>query len=236
MYLTVLGCYGPFPSVGSATSGYLISSDSGKTNIALDMGAGVLSRLLTQIQSIDRLNAVLLSHLHFDHISDMGVLGYLLDFSSLASMKLICPSTPASVYAQFGSKFDKYDPNDARIGEFEVSFIHVKHPVATYAVKIVGDGASFVYTGDTNICPEISLFCDKADMILADSCLSHREWTLSKPHMSALNCGKLAAQANAGELILTHFSPNSNIEELLDEARTAFPNCRLAEEGLRVRI
>ena len=236
MYLTVLGREGPFPSAGHATSGYLISSDSGKTNIVLDMGSGVLSRLLSQINGLTDIDAVILSHLHYDHMSDMGVLGYMLDFSDIKTMKLICPNTPAFVNNQFGKKFDKYEPKAMRLGEFEISFAPVKHPVETYAVRICGDGSCFVYTGDTNICPEISLFSDGADLLLADACFLKREWTSSKPHMSAEICGKLAAEANVGELVLTHFRPNSDTEELLDEARAVFPNCRLAEEGLRVRI
>lgn len=236
MYLTVLGCEGPYPSAGHATSGYLLSSDSGETNIAIDMGSGVLSRLKQNIGAIDKLNAVVLSHLHFDHMSDMGVLGYMLDFSGLDSMQLICPGTPASALSLVSSKFDRYLPCDMRIGEFEVSFMRVKHPVETYALKVFCDGSCFVYTGDTNICPEISIFADGADLLLADACFLHKEWSASKPHMSARLCGKLATEAKAGELILTHFRPDSDTEELLDEARAVFPNCRLAEEGLRIRV
>ncbi|MCR4576294.1 MAG: MBL fold metallo-hydrolase [Clostridiales bacterium] len=236
MYLTVLGCEGPYPSAGHATSGYLLSSDSGKTNIAIDMGSGVLSRLRQNIGSLDCLDAVILSHLHFDHMSDMGVLGYMLDFSGLDSLKLICPATPASALSLVSGKFDRYLPGDMRVGEFDISFIRVKHPVETYALKVVGDGACFVYTGDTNICPEISIFADGSDLLLADACFLQKEWSASKPHMSAGLCGKLAREANAGELVLTHFRPESDTEELLDEARSVFPNCRLAEEGLRIRV
>ncbi len=236
MYLTVLGCEGPYPSAGHATSGYLLSSDSGKTNIVIDMGSGVLSRLTQITGSIDSIDAVILSHLHFDHMSDMGVFGYMLDFSSLNSMKLICPGTPASALSLMSSKFDRYLPDDTKMGEFDISFIRVKHPVETYAIKVVGDGTCFVYTGDTNICPEISLFADGADLLLADACFQHKDWSASKPHMSARLCGKLAAEANVGELVLTHFRPGSDTEELLDEARAVFPNCRLAEERLRIRV
>ena len=183
------------------------------------MGSGVLSRLKLNIGAINKLNAVVLSHLHFDHMSDMGVLGYMLDFSGLNSMKLICPGTPASALSLVSSKFDRYLPCDMRIGEFEVSFMRVKHPVETYALKVFCDGTCFVYTGDTNICPEISIFADGADLLLADACFLHKEWSASKPHMSARLCGKLATEAKAGELVLTHFRPDSDTEELLDEAR-----------------
>ena len=73
MKLTVLGNNGPYPAAGSACSGYLLQS--GAANILIDCGNGVLSNI-QKIISLDELDAVILTHLHSDHISDMYVLKY----------------------------------------------------------------------------------------------------------------------------------------------------------------
>ena len=73
MRLTVLGKYGPFPAPGGATSGYLI--EQGDTRVLFDCGSGVLTRLLAQCP-LEQLDAVVLSHLHEDHVADMQVLAY----------------------------------------------------------------------------------------------------------------------------------------------------------------
>ena len=45
MKLTILGNNGPYPCASGACSGYLLSSDSGATNVLIDCGAGVLANL-----------------------------------------------------------------------------------------------------------------------------------------------------------------------------------------------
>ena len=235
MFLTVLGCNGPFPEPGGACSGYLVESDSGRTKIALELGSGTLGRLLEHID-IGELDAVILSHLHFDHMSDVPVLGYMLDFSDRETLRLICPETPAENRKLIKGKFDVFPMRDIKIGEFEIQFVKVKHPVETYAVKIICDGSVFVYTGDTNECAEIEIFCTGADTILADCGLSDADWRSTKPHLSPEKCALLAKKAGAKELILTHLSPLYDKGELLDETGRIFANCRLAEAGLQIRI
>lgn len=73
MKLTVLGNNGPFPSPGGACSGYLLEEDS--TKILIDCGNGVLSNL-QKICPFEDLSAIILTHLHSDHISDLMVLRY----------------------------------------------------------------------------------------------------------------------------------------------------------------
>ena len=64
MFLTVFGRHGPYPRPGGACSGYYI--EDGPTRVLIDCGAGVLSRLMEHVHPA-RLDAIVLSHLHFDH-------------------------------------------------------------------------------------------------------------------------------------------------------------------------
>ena len=75
MILKILGNNGPYPAPGGACSGYLLQSDSGDTRILIDCGPGVLSRMMTE-DCLDTLDAVVLSHLHYDHMSDMLPMQY----------------------------------------------------------------------------------------------------------------------------------------------------------------
>ena len=80
MYLTILGNNGPFPAPGGACSGYLLESDSGETKLLLDAGTGSLARLQEALR-VEELTAVVVSHLHFDHMSDLLPMQYALQFS-----------------------------------------------------------------------------------------------------------------------------------------------------------
>jgi ribonuclease Z len=56
-------------------------------------------------------------------------------------------------------------------------------------------------------------------------------------HSTAEQAATIAKRANAGQLILGHFSARYNNEELLlDEAKKIFPNSILARENLVVDI
>ena len=71
MRLTVLGTSGGYPPPGSACSGYLVEEDD--TRIWIDAGSGTFPRLLEHCAP-NELTAILISHLHADHWTDL-VLG-----------------------------------------------------------------------------------------------------------------------------------------------------------------
>ncbi len=236
MILTVLGANGPYPSKMGACSGYLLTSDSGNTRILFDCGSGVLGRLLNECDITD-LSCAVLTHLHFDHMSDMLPMHYSVAFSGMDGLKVICPQKPEAVYKLLqGGTFDLYDVNDTTIGEMKLEFLPVNHPVETYAVRVYCDGAVFVYTGDTNQTDALTLFADNADLLLADAGLLSRDWAPKKPHMSAAMCASLAKDAKVKSLVLTHISPAYDPQALLDEAKPIYQNVTLAQSGQRIVI
>lgn len=236
MILTVLGVNGPFPDADGACSGYLISSDSGKTHILIDCGSGVLGKLRS-VLDIRSLDACILSHLHYDHMSDMLPMNYLLDFSGVEALKTICPETPAKAFGMLkGGKLDLYPVKDTVIGEMKIEFMPVRHPVEAYAVRIHADGQTFVYTGDTNEVDELVLFCHRADLLLADAGLLEKDWKDTKPHMTPGICARLAREAGAKRLVLTHLSPLYQPEAVLNEALDDFPQAILARSGMRISV
>ncbi len=237
MFLTVLGVSGPFPAVGGACSGYLLESDSGKTKILLDCGTGALSRLLEHT-TVEELSGVVLSHLHFDHMSDMLPMQYALQFSNRPhALPVMAPMCPERVRTLLISPHtDLFPHNDMAIGEMRISFIPAVHPVEGSCVSIEYDGAHLVFTGDTNENPALELFADQCDLLLADAGFLRENWTPKAPHLSAALCGELARSARVKALLLTHLNPKNNPEALLLEAREAYPRAEIAEPGRRYRI
>lgn len=228
MKWTALGVNGPYPAEGGACSGHLFESDGG-TRVVVDLGTGTLSRLLrfTGLRDID---ALVLSHLHFDHMSDALTLRYALDFEALKNLPVVAPAGPDNVRALLqGGKMDLMEPRDMAVGDFRLFFIPATHPVPAVSVALEADGKRVVYTGDTNENDALELFADRADLLIADAGLLERDYGKRAPHLSARRCGLLAARASVRGLCLTHLHPRYEPEEVRSEAREEYPRAELSE-------
>lgn len=232
MRLTILGNNGPYPAPGSACSGYLLESDSGNTTILIECGSGVLARLEERMD-LRKLDAIVLSHLHYDHMSDMLPLHYALQFNSRPrQLDVYAPSEPANVRALLkGNAIDLWPMKEATVGEMKLTFCPVRHPVETFAVCVECDGARLVYTGDSNTDFALELFCDGADLLLADAGLSQADHSEASPHLSAALCGRLARDVKAKRLLLTHLNPKYDPQMLLAEAQESFAAAEIAACG-----
>ena len=230
MKLTVLGCNGPYPAPGGACSGYLLQD--GDTRVLLDCGAGVLAQL-ERYMPPQQLTAVVLSHLHYDHMSDMLPLIY-----RCPGLPVYLPDAPAAVRALLENAFEMHDiARGGQIGSLRMTACPGRHPVPAYAARFENaQGRTLVYTGDTNTCPALADFARHCDLLLADGCFTRAQWSAEKPHLSACLAAELAAQAEAKALLLTHFTPGYAADTLLDEARAAYPAARLARMGLTLEV
>lgn len=237
MKLTILGNNGPFPSAGGACSGYLIQEES--KNILIDCGNGVLSNLF-KIIPFEKLDAIILTHLHSDHISDMMVLRYGVQIKMMKGMvdkpvTVYAPSEPAEEYNRLNLKgiFDLRTINAElrlKLGNMELSFSEMKHPVKCFAVSVYNGRKRFVFSGDTAWNENIVEFSKKADLIMLDAGLLAKDKTSENvPHLTAEECGIVAKRAGAKKLMLTHFWPEYDQKELLSEAKKHFDNVELSE-------
>jgi len=237
MKLTILGNNGPYPAAGGACSSYLLSSDSGNTNVLIECGTGMLAALPKYI-AYEALDAVILSHLHFDHMSDILPLQYALQFHPRQEpLPVYAPENPPAVRSLLNAPC--YAPQamqEARIGEMHISFCPVRHPVESFALRVECGGKVFVYTGDSNDVDILDSFAADADVLLADAGLSNAHWNPNAPHMSAAGCGSLAARCGAKRLLLTHLNPRYSAKELEAEAQAAFPGAEYTCIGAEYSI
>lgn len=238
MKLTILGNNGPYPAAGGACSGYLLSSDSGKTNVLIECGTGVLANLFRHLPC-DALDAVILSHLHYDHMSDLLPMQYALQFHPRPQpLPILAPPEPDSVASLLRaiSAFELRPMEEIRIGELSFSFFPVRHPVETHALRAEDGRRCFVYTGDTNEAAGLAEFVRGADLLLADAGLSSADWHRNAPHLCAALCGKLAQEAGCARLLLTHLNPKYAPEALESEARKLYPNAEFTRIGAQYEI
>ena len=234
MRLTVLGCNGPYPEAGGACSGYLLKA--GDTRILLDFGSGTLS-FLTALTPPEKIDAIILSHLHYDHMSDILPLSFRYAMAG-KRVKVYAPGAPESVRALLDCPAFEWQDIAAggEIGPVRFTAMPVRHPVPAYAVRMEAEGRVFCYTGDTNTCAGLSDFVKDSHLLLADACFTDEMWNENLPHLSARKAAELARDAGAQRLMLTHFRPDISRETLLKEAQEVFENACLAQVGLKAEV
>ena len=236
MEIQVLGCNGPFSCAGEATSGYLLQADD--SFYLMDCGAGVLGRL-TALTDPAALKAVFLTHLHYDHMSDMGVLHYCLS-SAGVRLPVYVPGEDKSEVSRLLSSLPALSvrpyEDEQQVGSLLVRTCLTKHPVPNRALRIEYAGRKFVYTGDAAEKGELAVFAHRADLLLADAAFARAYRPENAPHMSASDAAELAAKAQVGRLVLTHFSPQARPEKLCEEARAVFPATDAAVPDMRITV
>lgn len=231
MKLTILGCEGPWPTPGGGCSSYLV--ETGGKRILMETGSGMMAHLSEKMAFAD-LDAVILSHLHFDHMGEMPLLGYAL-MNTDKKLPVYLPAEPAAVRSLlegFGC-FECHTVtagDTALIGEVQVSFLPARHPVPAVGVKLSCAGKTLCYSGDTNTLEGLAENYRDADLLLIDGGLSAAAWAEGKPHLSAAMAAQAALDCGAKAAVLTHFAPGQR-ELLLAEAQAVNPDMLGAEPG-----
>ena len=237
MKLTILGNNGPFPSAGGACSGYLITE--GNIKILIDCGNGVLSNLQKFVR-IEDLDAVILTHLHSDHMSDMMVLRYAIQIKKnrgddIKPLRVYAPSEPGEEYdrlniADVYSQSPLSEDTVLQLDNLNISFATMKHPVKCFGVSVYNGSKRFVFSGDTSWDQNIIEFSRGSDLLMLDAgLLSKDKKSDNVPHLTARECGIVARDAGVSKLLLTHFWPEDDVSNHLAEAKESFENVEIAQ-------
>jgi len=93
---------------------------------------------------------------------------------------------------------------------------------------------SFAFCSDTAYFEAMISEIKNVDLLYHEATFTSdmRQVATDKFHSTAAQAATIASKANARELLIGHFSARyKNLEELFEEAKSVFPNTRLAEEG-----
>jgi ribonuclease BN (tRNA processing enzyme) len=226
MKLRVLGMNGPFPAPGGACSGYWLEA-SGR-RFVFDIGSGVFAALIGWMDP-SAIDAILITHFHHDHASDLGVLSYYLSLCEPGlAVRVIAPEKHVwANHPSFSFLGDGLVLPDVRITSFRV-----RHTAPAQAYRVEAAGKVFVYSGDLNTTEGFDAFCQGADLLLCDAALPYAKWTMEAPHLSARHAGEIAVRAGVHQLMITHINPHYPGSLLLKEASDVFSHTVLAQNDM----
>jgi ribonuclease BN (tRNA processing enzyme) len=241
--LHVIGCAPASGNPGEPCSSYLVSA--GGARILLDCGPGAVSSLLARDPG--SLDAIVLSHLHFDHVADLIPLGYAHVFgfaSEWTPPRLYTPpggverlralsevvGHGANHLADCGFTLADYDAAaEIAVGEARVTFRALDHPGVSHGIRIEAAGGALVFSGDTALTPGLGELATGADLLLSEA----TALPASEVHLPAGHAGRIAREAGCSTLVLTHLDARERTAALR-QAQEAFGGPVLAAvPGLR---
>ena len=237
----VLGYHSPFPGPGGATPGYLLEAEGRR--ILIDCGSGVLSKL-AQMCPPYRLDAVILSHLHHDHIADFFVLQYAVG----TAMRRGWRREPLPVYAptrpekwgnllSYGDAIRLHPIREGEkciLGGWEATFFRTDHAVPCFAVRLEGFGRTILYGADAGPKTDWTRMAREPDLFVCEGTFLERDLP-EEPvgHLSVRQAAEAAELLRARGLLLTHLFPEYGRAEIEEEVKGSYSGrWWLAETGL----
>ena len=242
--VTCLGTSAMYATRESAASGYLVEIDDGR--VWLDAGAGTWRNLL-RIIDFTSIDAVVLSHVHPDHTTDIFQAYHARKYGvvePLAPIPLWAPAQTLERVSAYVAELETvFDLQAAAPGdglEFagaRLSFYEMRHPVDTVGVRVDKDGSVFAYTADTGPDGDLEGLAKGAGLLLSEATLQDRDGTW-EGHLNACQAGQVAGDCEVSSLVLTHLMPGRDRGVSVAEARRCCSgiSARAAEDGLRLEV
>lgn len=209
----------------------------------MDIGPGSFGALWRYVDPHD-VDALLVSHGHADHLTDVISYHVFLKWHPGGPKQGLPTYGPAEIRDRV-SQIDGYDEDQCTLesfrfhtvvhgSEFKVGPMNVTayrglHPVDSYGFRVEGPSSAdagrpvvVAYTGDTDRCDEMVQMAKGADLLLAEAGFTS-DVEIRGIHLSGERAGKLALDAKADHLVLTHIQPWTDPQIVEDEARTVYP-------------
>ena len=223
----------------------------GSSRLLFDSGPGTMRRLLEAGTTIFDLNYLCYSHFHPDHSAELVPLIFATKYPDSNRRQL--PLTIlagrgltdffAGLKAVYGSwielapgmlnfiEFDNTASDSKKFTDFSIETAPVEHNPESVAYRITSaDGSSVVYSGDTDYSENLIALAKDADLLICESALP--DSMPVKGHLTPSGAGEIAARAGVHKLVLTHFYPDCEDVDIMQECRKTYSGPLLLADDL----
>jgi ribonuclease BN (tRNA processing enzyme) len=252
--VTILGSGTCVPSLKRSSCSVLMQV--GISKLLFDSGPGTIRRLLRANTTIFEISHIFYSHFHPDHSSEFAPFIFATKYPE--NDRRTIPLTVAGGWGfldfyeglkgAYGRwielapqqlniiEFDNQRKDSRQFEHFAVETAPVAHNPESIAYRITDSGScSAVYTGDTDYCETIIDLAQNTDLLICECALPDRFRV--KGHLTPSLAGDLATKAGVRQLVLTHFYPQCDNEDIVAECRKTYSGpLILAEDLMQIKV
>lgn len=236
--ITILGSGTATPTPARNASGLVVRTSDAL--ILVDIGPGTLRRMCEAGIDHRRIDMILITHFHPDHVSDLVPFlfasNYAYDTPRSEPFHLIGPRGVEQFYMSLvGIYGDWIVPSGGRllIEELEaqtpdvvnragvtVRSVPSVHMIPSLSYRIESGGVSVTISGDGDFSEDLVSLAADTDVLICEC--SFPDDMKVPGHMVPSEAGRTAALAAAKKLVLTHFYPPCDEVDVIEQAAMAF--------------
>ncbi len=243
--LILLGSGTGVPSLRRASPGVVIFTRD--LYLLIDSGPGLLRKMLEAGLTYEDPDLILYTHLHPDHTADLIPILFACKYGDLPRKKSLSVMGGPGFRDFFKGLESLYEPwirpqtYKLSINEFpqgEITFRNIKiisksmaHLPGSLGYRIeFENGKSVVISGDTDYCENIVKLAMNTDLLILEC--SFPDGKKVEGHLTPSWAGRIAKESNCKKLLLTHFYPPCDDEDILSQCRKTYHGPLLIGEDL----
>jgi ribonuclease BN (tRNA processing enzyme) len=250
MEVTILGSGTVTPSLERNAS--CIAVRTSDMLLLVDIGPGAMRRLCEAGIDPKLIDAILITHFHPDHVSDLvpflfasnyafgpvretvfhviGPEGLEQFYNGLVAVygHWIVPANDRLVIKQLNAG----SPDEYSLETVTVRAMPSAHTFPSLSYRIEADGVSVTVSGDTDVSENLVKLAQHTEMLVCESSLP--DGMKVPGHLVPSEAGRIAAEADVGKLVLTHFYPPCDSVDVVAQAGAEFSGEIVAARDLMV--
>lgn len=252
--VTILGSGTCVPSLKRSACSVMMQI--GHRLLLFDAGPGTMRRLLEAGRTIFDIDHIFFSHFHPDHTGEFVPFLFATKYPDVSRRQRPLAIAAGRGLADFyqglknvyGSwiqlpgglleivEFDTCSRDFKEFSGFSVASMPMEHNPESIAYRVaIPGGAAVVYSGDTDTSENLVALARNADLLICESALPDN--LRIKGHLTPSLAGEIATRASVRRLVLTHFYPECDQVDIMQQCRKTYSgSLLLAEDLMRIEV